>query len=57
MLDSTNNFIYGIGGRLSLESYLTEHLVFIVHGQLRFLLNNHIGVSHALLGFGIRFNF
>ncbi|WP_449397668.1 conjugal transfer protein TraO [Chryseobacterium wanjuense] len=36
MLNSTKNFIYGVGGKLSFESYLTRHWVFLINGQLRF---------------------
>lgn len=57
ILNSTNDFIYGANGKLSLESYLMEHLVFLVNGQLRYLLNSQLGQLHALFGFGLRFNF
>ncbi|AYM99196.1 conjugal transfer protein TraO [Chryseobacterium sp. 3008163] len=57
ILNSTGNFIYGANGKLSLESYLTEHLVFLVNGQLRYLLNSQLGQFHTLFGFGLRFNF
>lgn len=57
ILNSTGNFIYGAGGRLSLESYLTEHLVFLVNGQLRYLQNSQLGQFHALFGLGLRYNF
>lgn len=57
MLNSTENFIYGVGGKLSLESYLTRHLVFLINGQLRFLKNSQQGQIHSLFGLGIRYNF
>lgn len=57
LLDSTESFVYGVAGKLSLESYVTEHLVFIVNGQLRFLQNSELGALHALFGCGLRFNF
>jgi hypothetical protein len=57
LLDSTENFIYGAGSKLSLESYLTEHLVFTINGQLRFLQNSELGVLHSLFGCGLRYNF
>ncbi|KQT15115.1 conjugal transfer protein TraO [Chryseobacterium sp. Leaf404] len=56
-INSTENFIYGANGKLSLESYLTEQLVFLVNGQLRYLQNSELGQLHALFGFGLRFNF
>ncbi|WP_228420416.1 conjugal transfer protein TraO [Chryseobacterium sp. 5_R23647] len=57
IINSTENFIYGANGKLSLESYLTEQLVFLVNGQLRYLQNSELGQFHALFGFGLRFNF
>lgn len=57
MLSSADQLIYGVGGKLSLESYLTEHWVFLVNGQLRFLKNSQMAQFHPLLGFGIRYNF
>ena len=35
-LNSTGNFIYGTNGKLSIESYLTEHLVFRPTGNFAF---------------------
>ncbi|AZA50678.1 conjugal transfer protein TraO [Chryseobacterium carnipullorum] len=57
IINATENFIYGASGKLSLESYLTDHLVFLVNGQLRYLQNSQLGEFHALFGFGMRFNF
>ncbi|MBV6881535.1 conjugal transfer protein TraO [Epilithonimonas ginsengisoli] len=56
-INSTENFIYGANGKLSLESYLTEQLVALVNGQLRYLLNSQLVQLHGLFGFGFRFNF
>lgn len=57
LLNSTESFVYGTAVKLSLESYLTEHLVFIVNGQLRFLQNSQLGKFHSLIGAGMRYNF
>lgn len=57
LLDSTESFVYGVSGKLSLESYLTEYIVFIVDGQLRFLQNSQLGTLHSLIGLGLRYNF
>ncbi|MFC4163352.1 conjugal transfer protein TraO [Epilithonimonas zeae] len=57
LLDSTESFIYGASGKFSLESYLTEHIAFIVDGQLRFLQNSQLGTLHSLFGLGLRYNF
>ena len=57
ILNSTNDFIYGASGKLSIESYLTDHWVFLVNGKLRFLQNSHLCHFQSLFGFGIRYNF
>jgi hypothetical protein len=57
ILNSTGNFIYGAGGKLSIESFLTEHLVFLVNGQIRYLRNSQLDQFQTLFGFGLRFNF
>lgn len=57
MLTVTDNFIYGVNGKLSIESYLTPHLVFLVNGQLRYLRNSQMAQLQALFGVGIRCNF
>lgn len=56
ILNETESFIYGAAGKISLESYLTGHLVFTVNGQLRFLQNSQLGTLHSLIGIGIRCN-
>ncbi|MGO4709017.1 conjugal transfer protein TraO [Chryseobacterium sp. 2TAF14] len=57
VLESTESFIYGVAGKLSFESYLTEHLVFMLNGQLRFLQNSQLGALQSLFGCGLRYNF
>ncbi|MCS3869506.1 hypothetical protein J3D55_002422 [Chryseobacterium ginsenosidimutans] len=57
IINATGNFIYGANGKLSIESYLTDHWVFVVNGQLRFLKNSQTGQFHSLFGLGIRYNF
>lgn len=52
-----DNFIYGAGGRLSLETYLTDQLVFLIHGKVRVLWNTDLEQSRPSVGFGFRFNF
>lgn len=57
IINPRDNFIYGASGKLSLESYLTEHLVFLVNGQLRFLKNSQMAQFNSLFGVGVRYNF
>lgn len=52
-----DNFIYGVGGRLSLETYLTDHLIFLILGKVKVLWNTDLEKFRPSLGFGFRFNF
>lgn len=57
IINRTESLIYGASGKLSVESYLTEHLVVLVHGQVRYLQNSQLGEFYSLFGFGLRYNF
>lgn len=52
-----DNFIYGASGRLSLETYLTDQLVFLIQGKVKVLWNTDLEQFRPSLGFGFRFNF
>jgi hypothetical protein len=52
-----DNFIYGAGGRLSVETYLTDHLIFLIQGKVKVLWNTDLEQFRPSLGFGFRFNF
>lgn len=52
-----DNFIYGAGGKLSLETYLTDQLVFLIQGKVKVLWNTDLEQFIPSLGFGFRFNF
>ncbi len=52
-----DNFIYGAGGRLSLETYFTDQLVFLIHGKVKVLWNTDLEQFRTSVGFGFRFNF
>lgn len=52
-----DNFIYGADGRLSLETYFTDHLVFLIQGKVKVLWNTDLEQFRPSLGFGFRFNF
>lgn len=54
---SQDNFIYGAGGRLSLETYLTDQLVFLIQGKVKVLWNTDLEQFRPSVGFGFRFNF
>ncbi|WP_415326332.1 conjugal transfer protein TraO [Chryseobacterium sp. MMS23-Vi53] len=57
LISETENFIYGVTSKLSVELYLTGHFVFIVNGQLRFLQNSGLNKINTLCGLGLRYNF
>lgn len=54
---SQDNFIYGAAGRLSLETYVTDHLVLLIYGKVKVLWNTDLEQFRPSIGFGFRFNF
>ncbi|OBW41810.1 Conjugative transposon protein TraO [Chryseobacterium sp. MOF25P] len=52
-----DNFIYGAGGRLSLETYVTDHLVLLIQGKVKVLWSTDLEQFRPSVGFGFRFNF
>jgi len=52
-----DNFIYGAGGRLSLETYLSDHFILLLQGRARALWNTDMEQFRPSLGIGIRYNF
>jgi hypothetical protein len=52
-----DNFIYGAGGRLSLETYLSDRLVFLVQGKVKALWGTSLDQLRPSAGIGVRFNF
>ncbi|SMO71993.1 Conjugative transposon protein TraO [Chryseobacterium rhizoplanae] len=55
-LISESSFIYGAGGGLSLETYLSDRWVLIVSGRTKLLWNTSGKLLNPSLGIGIRFN-
>lgn len=52
-----DNFIYGAAGRLSLETYVTDHLVLLIQAKVKVLWNTDLEQFRPSIGFGFRFNF
>ncbi|UIR57835.1 conjugal transfer protein TraO [Sphingobacterium sp. SRCM116780] len=52
-----NNFIYGTGGRLSLETYLSDRVVLMLQGRIRVLWGTDLEQFRPSTGIGFRFNF
>lgn len=51
------NFVYGFGGRLSLETYLSDHFVVLVQARGRMLWGTASDQFRPSLGIGIRYSF
>lgn len=54
---SENNFIYGAGGRLNLETYLSDRIVLLIQARKRVYWNTDMEQFRPSLGLGLRFNF
>jgi len=52
-----DGFIYGAGARLSLETYLSDHLVLLVQGRIKVLWGSDLEQFRPSAGVGLRFNF
>jgi hypothetical protein len=54
---SEDNFIYGTGGRLSFETYLSDRFVLILQGRTKVLWGTDLKQFRPSAGMGLRFNF
>lgn len=54
---SEDNFIYGAGGRLSFETYLSDHFVLVLQGRAKVLWGTDLKQFRPSAGVGLRFNF
>ena len=52
-----DNIIYGAGGRLSLETYLSDHFVLILQGRTKVLWGTDLKQFRPSAGVGLRVNF
>ena len=52
-----DNFIYGAGGRLSFETYLSDRFVLVLQGRTKVLWGTDMEKFRPSAGFGLRFNF
>jgi hypothetical protein len=52
-----DNFIYGAGGRLSFETYLSDRFVLIIQGGIKVLWGTDLEQFRPSAGLGLRFNF
>lgn len=54
---SEDNFIYGAGGRLTLETYLSDRLVLLLQGRIKALWGTDMEQFRPSAGAGLRVNF
>ena len=54
---SEDNFIYGAGGRLTFETYLSDRLVFVLQGRTKVFWGTDLLQLRPSAGLGLRFNF
>ncbi len=52
-----DSFIYGVSGRLRLETYLADRFVLLTQGRTKFLWGTTLDKFRPSAGFGLRFNF
>lgn len=54
---SEDSFIYGAGGRLSFETYLSDRFVLLLQGRTKVLWGTDLEQFRPSAGMGLRFNF
>lgn len=54
---SEDNFIYGAGGRLSFETYLSDWLVLVLQGRTKVFWGTDLEQFRPSAGVGLKFNF
>lgn len=54
---SDDNFIYGTGGRLTFETYLSDRFVLVLQGRTKVLWGTDLKQFRPSAGVGLRFNF
>lgn len=54
---SEDNFIYGVGARLSFETYLSDHFVLLLQARTKVLWGTDTEQFRPSTGIGVRFNF
>ena len=54
---SEDNFIYGAGGRITFETYLSDRFVLVLQGRTKVLWGTDLRQFRPSAGIGLRFNF
>lgn len=56
MILSESNFVYGAGGKISVEIYISDRVVLLPHIKTRALWNTSRNLFRPSAGFGVRIN-
>ena len=54
---SEDNFVYGVGGRLTFETYLSDRVVLVLQGRTKIFWGTDLRQFRPSVGVGLRFNF
>lgn len=54
---SEDHFIYGAGGRFTLETYLSDHFLLLLQGRTKVFWGTDLEQFRPSAGIGLRFNF
>lgn len=57
ILKNRDQLVYGTGGKLSIETYLSDRIVFLIQGRIRVLWGTDLKQFRPSSGIGLRFNF
>lgn len=57
VLERTEDFLYGAGTKLSLEKFLSNHIMVLLQAKMNAVWGTTMGTIRPSLGLGIRYNF
>jgi hemolysin activation/secretion protein len=57
VIQNADSFIYGVGLRLSIETYLTDHLLFLLQGKAKGIWGTSVENLRPFAGIGFRYIF
>lgn len=53
---SKDSFLYGGGGTLSVETYFSDRIIFLLKGKVKVAIGSDLEIWHPGVGVGLRFN-
>ncbi|WP_228448182.1 MULTISPECIES: conjugal transfer protein TraO [unclassified Chryseobacterium] len=57
VINNKDQFVYGGGGRLTLETYLGNRFVFFLQGKTKYILGTSMERFRPTIGVGLRYIF